>query len=134
MTPSDLVVQQHLRRYQSDCALARQKLLRAQTVTEMVRAADVSAPAWLRSLIRREASVLNQEAERRLDTLVDAQSKDLRMLSGEQREARLAQLRRDWEPLRGHFPRLAVKTQRVLMEVRNTREPGIARGDRSPCA
>lgn len=95
------------------CASAAQQVERARTIPDVVRAADITGPRWLRSVTRRAEAVLKQQAERKAQALLETQIKELDALEGDARALRLPQLRREWETLRGHFPRLAVMARRV---------------------
>lgn len=109
----NFLARQEMQKFESRCSLATQQLERARTMPEIVRAADVHAPSWMHSLTRHARTVLTQKAERKAEALLEVQTKELEALEGDAREKQLNRLRREWESLRGHFPRLAVKAQRV---------------------
>lgn len=134
-----LFMTQHaLRKFESECATASMRVGHARTVSEVVRAADVNPPAWLRSVARRQTSMLNSLAERAIQALLDAQVKELAALDADACGKRLQQLRQDWDSLRGHYPRLAVQAQRLLedqrraLRARTNSEPPVAGASPSP--
>lgn len=99
---------QQVTRLQSSCSQAEQSILRARTIAEVVRHAQVSAPSYLKSLVRRELQQLNAAAQRRAETLFKIELTELDSLHGAELAQRLRTLRtREWCHLGGNFPRLA---------------------------
>jgi len=111
MSNTAFFITQAVQRYEQDCRGALVKLDQAQTMWDVKRAAHVVAPSILRGMHIPRAGgrqQLMQAAERKLQSLLDAQLEKARSLpDAETRKAYLGQLRlKDWEALRGEFARL----------------------------
>ncbi len=122
-SPSSLIAFQEIRNIQSRLSAAAMRLDRARDVMEVVRLHDVHVPGWLRSTVARERNALSFAAERKIDSLLDAQLKSWETADAAERSRILGQLRQDHRALCGHFPRPAQKLHHQLLALNSDPQP-----------
>lgn len=113
------------RKYETLCKSAIARVSRATTVSEVVRNSQVSVPSYVRMVVRRHITQLNQAAEQRITAIMAVQLKDLETLQGDLLISRRLQLRQDWNHLRGYFPRLSVEAHRQMQKWQAPVRPGL---------
>lgn len=116
MTSAASVVLVEARKYEAQCKAAQARIARATTVSEVVRHSQISVPSYVRMVVRRHITDLNQRAEQRITAIMKVQLDDLEKCSGDLLISRRLQLRQDWNHLRGYFPRLSVEAHRHMQK------------------
>lgn len=106
MNSTQIFVNDLIRRFESNCSSAQQRLANHKTIPEVVRAGQVRADPIIRSMTRSLPGYrqLQTALERKLESLVDEQ---LAAVSAEpdieKRKEMLGKLRhREWDALRGY--------------------------------
>lgn len=120
-------IQQQLRRFDSTCSAAEQRINSARTLQEVVHATQVSTPPEIRAL--KNSSQAHRKmlatAERKLDALVSQQLEAMEKGTLDIAETLFARcMARDWQILRGHFGRVLqqaeMKARKILCQKRST--------------
>lgn len=114
------LILQHQSRCQGNISAIRS----ATRIPDVVRLSHVNADAMIKSLVKREQVALNNAAERRIEAIMQTQIKCHNDCDNvEKREQLIQSYLRDWQCLRGNFPRLAQLATRLLSSLRHTNEP-----------
>lgn len=108
---------QQTRKFEVMCSSAASRVALCKTMQEVVRAADVHAPAEVRQLVHslRGYRNLKAQTERRLEQLLEAQLAKISLIETlDERKTAVGQLRaRDWQALRGEFASIYRKADRA---------------------
>jgi hypothetical protein len=104
---TQLVLQRAINRLDSDCATARDRIARGRTMRDVKMAADVYPQSILRGLpqVRTTVRQLKAIAEKRMNTLLDAQLQKLKKCQSpeEMKRERRVLVLNDWCFLRGEY-------------------------------
>lgn len=117
-------IHHEMQKLQNRFSMATSQLAHAARVADIVRIKDVHVPPLLRSIATRERNALDTAAERKAESLVEAQFKKLESADEGSRATLLRQLRQDITSLSGNFPRLAQKVQQQLLLQRRAEGQG----------
>ena len=130
MAPTTFWLQQRMRTVEQQASSGLARIRHAQSMAEVVRAADVHVPAELRALKHqmRDLRQLQLAAERRLDEMLAEQLRQLAEMTVDAREAfRLRLLRDEWPALRGtwamFYRKAEVESLRLLKPARPASSP-----------
>lgn len=118
--------QQQLRRFDSTCFSAEQRINTARTLQEVIQATNVSIPPEIRAL--RNGSQAYRKmmagAERKLESLVSQQLETMTNATLDVAETLFARcMSRDWQALRGRFAKVLqqaeFKARKILHQKRS---------------
>jgi hypothetical protein len=119
-------IMQQAKRVEADCFGRRGQIASAQLMKQVVLAARVQVRSEVRHDpgIRRAVLEIKTLAERRLNTLLDAQLENLATSTSEDalKEAYGKLLAREWQCLRGDFPHVFLKAQNSIHGIRKNLE------------
>ncbi|KWU23360.1 hypothetical protein [Burkholderia cenocepacia] len=121
----DAYVQQLLSRVDSDISYKLSRIRQATSLREVASNRRADIPSAISAIARSQPAVrrLANDAERKAESLVDAQLAQLQNLTGDAFEQRLLFLReREWVHLRGNFPNLVSRVDQAVRRLKLERQ------------
>lgn len=107
-----------LKKVAQECQRAQSQIRIGRSLGDVVRAARVHVPSWLRPLARPHLSSVQQSAERKLDLLMTDYRREIERLQGDDRKKAIETVAREIDVLRGYFPYHYQKFERDISQMK----------------
>lgn len=113
---TELILQDKIRSFTSQCLLQGSKLNNEKSIAGIVRCIQVYPDSLIMHAVRPQTNELKRKAELRAEELIKKAMGDIhRCSSNDEKISLINSARRDWMSLRGNFPRLSASCERFLM-------------------